>query len=269
MAPTGCFVRTHSGLCQRVQPPAGSVHGPGDAPVRLRQASAGRVGGQSIGRLTPDHRVRGTWSAHRLACMPPGTGVLVAHGCRAQHAGGRLPPRSRRRDRRCLGCAVAAGSMSVLVVLPTLPPDLVRCWSGSWAATIGPCLPGRAGEAMFTSRHDASTMSPAAGLMVLLVWRWAGTAARRRWRAEWATGRSCGPGVSRREVLVAPQPVQPVSHPHCCRTAGCSPARFAVKDGTCSPERDGGIRTPRPLHRSSKARSPPCCGSARKPSPIV
>ncbi|MEU1628463.1 ABC transporter permease [Streptomyces sp. NPDC020096] len=63
-----------------------------------------------------------------------------------------------------------AGGVSVLVVLLTLTPILLSMLAGQWAATIARYLPSRAGEAMFTLHHDASTLSPAAGLMVLLLW---------------------------------------------------------------------------------------------------
>ncbi|OKI12720.1 hypothetical protein [Streptomyces sp. CB03911] len=63
-----------------------------------------------------------------------------------------------------------AGGISVLVAVLMLIPGLVSLLPTSWQDHIGPYLPGNAGEAMFTLHHDSSTLSPTAGLLVLLAW---------------------------------------------------------------------------------------------------
>lgn len=63
-----------------------------------------------------------------------------------------------------------AGGISVLVGSLLLVPGLVSLLPGSWQDDIGPYLPGNAGGAMFTLHHDATTLSPAAGLAVFLGW---------------------------------------------------------------------------------------------------
>ncbi|MEV7175333.1 ABC transporter permease [Kitasatospora sp. NPDC093679] len=63
-----------------------------------------------------------------------------------------------------------AGGISVLVASLMLVPGLVSLLPSSWQDDIAPYLPSHAGEAMFTLHHDASTLSPTAGLVVFVVW---------------------------------------------------------------------------------------------------
>ncbi|MFD5315764.1 ABC transporter permease [Streptomyces sp. NPDC127098] len=63
-----------------------------------------------------------------------------------------------------------AGGISVLVGVLILAPGLVQLLPGSWRDNISPYLPSTAGESMFALTHDASTLSPGAGLAVFLAW---------------------------------------------------------------------------------------------------
>ncbi|MFJ4848570.1 MULTISPECIES: ABC transporter permease [unclassified Streptomyces] len=63
-----------------------------------------------------------------------------------------------------------AGGISVLVASLMLVPGLVSLLPTSWQDNISPYLPSNAGEAMFTLHHDATTLSPLAGLVVFVVW---------------------------------------------------------------------------------------------------
>ncbi|AUG82031.1 membrane protein [Kitasatospora sp. MMS16-BH015] len=63
-----------------------------------------------------------------------------------------------------------AGGISVLVASLMLVPGLVSLLPTDWQSHIAPYLPSHAGEAMFALTHDASTLSPAAGLGVFLLW---------------------------------------------------------------------------------------------------
>ncbi|MFF3596017.1 ABC transporter permease [Kitasatospora indigofera] len=63
-----------------------------------------------------------------------------------------------------------AGGISVLVASLMLVPGLVSLLPSSWQDTISPYLPSHAGEAMFALQHDASTLSPSAGLLVFVLW---------------------------------------------------------------------------------------------------
>ncbi|MBV6702233.1 ABC transporter permease [Kitasatospora aureofaciens] len=63
-----------------------------------------------------------------------------------------------------------AGGISVLVASLMLVPGLVSLLPSSWQSHISPYLPSHAGEAMFTLHHDATTLSPGAGLAVFLGW---------------------------------------------------------------------------------------------------
>ncbi|GGX64058.1 ABC transporter permease [Streptomyces fructofermentans] len=63
-----------------------------------------------------------------------------------------------------------AGGISVLVASLMLVPGLVALLPGSWQDDISPYLPSSAGESMFALTHDATALSPSAGLAVFLGW---------------------------------------------------------------------------------------------------
>ncbi|MGW7378151.1 ABC transporter permease [Streptomyces sp. NPDC054794] len=63
-----------------------------------------------------------------------------------------------------------AGGISVLVAALMLIPGLVTLLPSSWQDDISPCLPSHAGESMFALTHDATSLSPGSGLLVLLGW---------------------------------------------------------------------------------------------------
>ncbi|MCF3129658.1 ABC transporter permease [Streptomyces olivochromogenes] len=63
-----------------------------------------------------------------------------------------------------------AGGISVLVAALMLIPGLVTLLPSSWQDDISPCLPSNAGESMFALTHDATSLPPGAGLLVLLGW---------------------------------------------------------------------------------------------------
>ncbi|WP_055526534.1 ABC transporter permease [Streptomyces graminilatus] len=63
-----------------------------------------------------------------------------------------------------------AGGISVLVATLMLIPGLTSLLPSSWKDHIGPYLPSNAGESMFAVTHDSTTLSPGAGLLVLLCW---------------------------------------------------------------------------------------------------
>jgi hypothetical protein len=63
-----------------------------------------------------------------------------------------------------------AGGISVLVGALMLIPGLISLLPSSWQDNISPYLPSNAGESMFALTHDATTLSPAAGLLVFLGW---------------------------------------------------------------------------------------------------
>jgi ABC-2 type transport system permease protein len=65
--------------------------------------------------------------------------------------------------------SVASG-ISVLVVVLGVLPSLMGLLPIDWQATIGPYIPGNAGEALYVLHHDATLLSPTAGLMVFLGW---------------------------------------------------------------------------------------------------
>ncbi|MFD5778801.1 ABC transporter permease [Streptomyces sp. NPDC126933] len=65
--------------------------------------------------------------------------------------------------------SVAAG-ISVLVGALMLVPGLISLLPTTWQDNISPYLPSNAGGSMFALHHDATTLSPAAGLVVLLGW---------------------------------------------------------------------------------------------------
>ncbi|MGK3206600.1 ABC transporter permease [Amycolatopsis sp. MEPSY49] len=63
-----------------------------------------------------------------------------------------------------------AGGISVLVAALMLIPGLVSLLPASWQDDISPYLPSNAGQSMFALTHDATSLSPAAGLLVFLGW---------------------------------------------------------------------------------------------------
>ncbi|MFD4604527.1 ABC transporter permease [Streptomyces sp. NPDC058464] len=63
-----------------------------------------------------------------------------------------------------------AGGISVLVASLMLIPGLISLLPSSWQDNISPYLPSNAGESMFALTHDATTLSPGAGLLVFLGW---------------------------------------------------------------------------------------------------
>ncbi|MER6465245.1 ABC transporter permease [Streptomyces sp. NPDC001228] len=63
-----------------------------------------------------------------------------------------------------------AGGISVLVGTLMLLPGLVSLLPSSWQDHISPYLPSDAGESMFALTHDATALSPGAGLLVFLGW---------------------------------------------------------------------------------------------------
>ncbi|MET7855389.1 ABC transporter permease [Streptomyces avermitilis] len=65
--------------------------------------------------------------------------------------------------------SVASG-ISVLVAALMLVPGLVSLLPTSWQGHIDPYLPSHAGESLFALTHDSTTLSPGAGLLVLLGW---------------------------------------------------------------------------------------------------
>jgi hypothetical protein len=63
-----------------------------------------------------------------------------------------------------------AGGISVLVASLMLIPGLVTLLPSSWQDNISPYLPSNAGESMYALTHDATSLSPGAGLWVFLGW---------------------------------------------------------------------------------------------------
>jgi ABC-2 type transport system permease protein len=63
-----------------------------------------------------------------------------------------------------------AGGISVLVGALMLIPGLVSLLPKSWQGDISPYLPSNAGQSMFALTHDATSLSPGAGLLVFLGW---------------------------------------------------------------------------------------------------
>ncbi|MEU5256332.1 ABC transporter permease [Streptomyces longwoodensis] len=63
-----------------------------------------------------------------------------------------------------------AGGISVLVAALMLVPGLISLLPSSWQDDISPYLPSNAGESVFALTHDATALSPGAGLLVLVCW---------------------------------------------------------------------------------------------------
>ncbi|MQY16946.1 ABC transporter permease subunit [Nocardia macrotermitis] len=63
-----------------------------------------------------------------------------------------------------------AGSVAVLIGALLLIPSLVSLLPHSWQDHVSQYLPSNAGQAMFALHHDASALSPTAGLLVFVGW---------------------------------------------------------------------------------------------------
>ncbi len=63
-----------------------------------------------------------------------------------------------------------AGGISVLVAALMLIPGLISLLPASWQGDLSPYLPSNAGQAMFALTHDATTLSPTAGMLVFAGW---------------------------------------------------------------------------------------------------
>lgn len=63
-----------------------------------------------------------------------------------------------------------AGGISVLVGTLMLVPGLTSLLPNSWQDDVSRYLPSNAGESMYSLTHDAASLSPTAGLLVLLGW---------------------------------------------------------------------------------------------------
>ncbi|CAM5613088.1 ABC transporter permease OS=Streptomyces aurantiogriseus OX=66870 GN=GCM10010251_25590 PE=4 SV=1 [Streptomyces aurantiogriseus] len=63
-----------------------------------------------------------------------------------------------------------AGGISVLVGTLMLVPNLTSLLPNSWEDDVNKYLPTNAGESLYSLTHDAASLSPTAGLLVLLGW---------------------------------------------------------------------------------------------------
>jgi len=63
-----------------------------------------------------------------------------------------------------------AGGISVLVAALMLIPGLISLLPTSWQSDISPYLPSNAGQSMFALTHDATSLSPTAGMLVFVGW---------------------------------------------------------------------------------------------------
>ncbi|MFF4118235.1 ABC transporter permease [Streptomyces sp. NPDC001714] len=63
-----------------------------------------------------------------------------------------------------------AGGISALVGILMLVPGLTSLLPNSWEDDVSRYLPSNAGESLYTLTHDAASLSPGAGLLVLLGW---------------------------------------------------------------------------------------------------
>jgi ABC-2 type transport system permease protein len=62
------------------------------------------------------------------------------------------------------------GGISTLVAILLVIPVILEVLPGTWAKDIGKFLPGEAGGSFVSSVHQANTLSPGAGLDVLIGW---------------------------------------------------------------------------------------------------
>ncbi|MFM9442764.1 ABC transporter permease [Streptomyces acidiscabies] len=63
-----------------------------------------------------------------------------------------------------------AGGIAALVGMLMLVPNLTSLLPDSWQDDVSKYLPSNAGESMYSLTHDAASLSPTAGLLVLLGW---------------------------------------------------------------------------------------------------
>ncbi|WP_236793790.1 ABC transporter permease [Amycolatopsis sp. GM8] len=63
-----------------------------------------------------------------------------------------------------------AGGIATLVGALMLVPGLISLLPTSWQDNISPYLPSNAGQSMYALTHDATSLSPTAGLFVFLGW---------------------------------------------------------------------------------------------------
>ncbi|MFF5140083.1 ABC transporter permease [Streptomyces sp. NPDC013157] len=63
-----------------------------------------------------------------------------------------------------------AGGIATLVGILMLVPNLTSLLPNSWQDDVSKYLPSNAGESMYSLTHDAASLSPGAGLVVLLGW---------------------------------------------------------------------------------------------------
>ncbi|MGW5044830.1 ABC transporter permease [Streptomyces griseoluteus] len=63
-----------------------------------------------------------------------------------------------------------AGAISALVAALMLIPGLITLLPSAWRDGISPYLPSNAGASMFAVTPDSGTLTPGAGLLVLLAW---------------------------------------------------------------------------------------------------
>ncbi|MFJ4600821.1 ABC transporter permease [Streptomyces griseoluteus] len=63
-----------------------------------------------------------------------------------------------------------AGAVSALVAALMLVPGLITLLPSAWRDGISPFLPSNAGASMFAVTPDSGTLTPGAGLLVLLAW---------------------------------------------------------------------------------------------------
>jgi len=63
-----------------------------------------------------------------------------------------------------------AGGIATLVGILMLVPNLTSLLPNSWQDDVSKYLPSNAGESMYSLTHDAASLSPSTGLVVLLGW---------------------------------------------------------------------------------------------------
>ena len=62
------------------------------------------------------------------------------------------------------------GGISTLVGLLLVVPVLLEVLPGAWVKDVGKFLPGQAGASYYSSVHAENTLTPGAGLLVLVLW---------------------------------------------------------------------------------------------------
>ncbi|MDH6133271.1 ABC-2 type transport system permease protein [Kitasatospora sp. MAA4] len=63
-----------------------------------------------------------------------------------------------------------AGGIAILVGILMLVPGLVSLLPTSWQNNVSQYLPSHAGDSMYALHHDAHTLTPGVGLLVLALW---------------------------------------------------------------------------------------------------